>query len=90
MEYIIGIIPLFLFPMIRDGNENIESSKKEFQKVLQTVARNYEKYNFFLAFYFRIWYNIFEDKENCNESFRLKSRIISFKQDIAIQKRKLV
>ena len=32
----------------------------------------------------------FEDKKNYNESFRLKSRIISFKQDIAIQKRKLI
>ena len=58
--------------------------------VLQTVAGNYKKYNFFLDFFNRIWYNIFEDKENRNESFRLKSRVISFKQDIAIQKRKLI
>ena len=58
--------------------------------VLQTVAGNYKKYNFFLDFFSRIWYNIFEDKENCNESFRLKSRIASFKQDIAKQKRKLI
>ena len=58
--------------------------------VLQTVAKNYKKYNFFLDFFSRIWYNIFEDKENCNESFRLKSRIASFKQDIAKQKRKLI
>ena len=35
-------------------------------------------------------YNTFGDKENCDESFRLKSRIASFKQDIAKQKRKLI
>ena len=58
--------------------------------VLQTVAKNYKKYNFFLDFFNRIWYNIFEDKGKCNESFRLKSRTISFKQDIAKQKIKLI
>ena len=58
--------------------------------VLQTVAGNYKKYNFFLDFFNRIWYNIFEDKGKCNESFRLKSRTISFKQDIAKQKIKLI
>ena len=60
----------------------------EKDEVLQTVAKNYKKYNFFLDFFNRIWYNIFKDKGNCNESFRLKLRTVSFKQDIAKQENK--
>lgn len=30
-----GIIALFLFPLLRNRNESIESSKKEFQKVIK-------------------------------------------------------
>lgn len=34
---IFGIIFLFLFAIIRDGNESLETNKKEFQKVIKEV-----------------------------------------------------
>ena len=57
----LGVVFLFLFPIFRDGNESLENSKKEFQKVIkeanikttpEKIISEAEKLKSFCSYYY--------------------------------------